>query len=296
MTPEHWRRELGEAFANLVPLPLGPRPPTGRLAGLSLGQLAAFQVKGTPQVVRRTNAAPAEPYKICVQVHGRATVHQDDREIVLNPGEMAMYDTGRPYELRLEQQWTCAVLTFPRRALGLPEHVLAESMTHAYPLTDGPGAVLAGFVRSAVNQPTHPAAASRLGEAGLHLIAGTLSEAAPLDKPGAADALRLQILGYVRSHLTDPDLSHSHVAAAHHMAPRTLHRLFEHEPFTVTDYIRSCRLAAVHRDLTDPLLHNRAIAALAAHWGFTDQAHFTRAFRAQYGVTPSQARRTTAAD
>ncbi|HEX6358396.1 helix-turn-helix domain-containing protein [Actinophytocola sp.] len=295
---ERWRVELADAFSQLIPEPLDEHQPDGALSGLRLGQLVTFQVDGTPQVVRRTRAAvraaPGDPYKICVQVRGRATVHQDGREVVLEPGQMAIYDTGRPYDLRLERQWSCAVLAFPRNALGLPEHLITASMAHAYQLADGPGAVLADFVRSAVRrQGSIPAtAASRLGEAGLHLIAGTLSETSATScADEAADALRLQILAYVRTHLADPDLSHARVAAAHHMAGRTLHRLFEHEPCTVTDYIRTQRLEAVHRDLTDPLLRNRSIATLASRWGFTDQAHFTRAFRARYGTAPSHARR-----
>jgi hypothetical protein len=49
-----------------------------------------------------------------------------------------------------------------------------------------------------------------------------------IEPPGgdtAADARRIRVLAYVRAHLTDPGLTHDHVAAAHHMAPRTLHRL-----------------------------------------------------------------------
>lgn len=102
--------------------------------------------------------------------------------------------------------------------------------------------------------------------------------------------MRLQILGYVRARLSDPELSHGQVAAAHHMRGRTLHRLFEREPYTVTDYIRTQRLAAVHRDLADPLLANRTIAAVAARWGFRNEAHFTRAYRAHFGTTPSRGR------
>ena len=107
--------------------------------------------------------------------------------------------------------------------------------------------------------------------------------------------MRLQILAHIRAHLADTELTHSQVAAVHHMAPRTLHRLFEHEPYTVTDYIRARRLEATMRDLTDPLLAHRSIAAIAARWCFTDQAHFTRAFHTRYGVNPSVARRNAAA-
>lgn len=291
-----WREELGGAFGRLAPEALEGRPLDGRMAGTHLGPLATYQVSGTPQIVRRTPAAirqaPIDLFKICVQQAGRAIVRQGDHEVVLESGQMAIYDTGKPYELRLEQQWTCAVMAFPRDALGLPEHIVATSMAHAYPLTAGPGAVLAGFVASAVLQrdSIRTTAANRLGEAGLHLVAGTLSDIAELDGDGAADALRLQVLSYVRANLGDPDLSHARVAAAHHMAARTLHRLFEHEPCTVTDYIRSLRLEAVFRDLTDPLLANRSIATLAARWCFTDQAHFTRAYRARFGMTPSASR------
>jgi AraC-like DNA-binding protein len=77
------------------------------------------------------------------------------------------------------------------------------------------------------------------------------------------------------------------------MAARTLHRLFEEEPCTVTGYIRSCRLEGVRRDLADPLLAHRSVAAVAARWCFTSPAHFTRAFRARYGVNPSAVRAPT---
>lgn len=297
---ELWREQLGTAFGQLVPESLEAGAPDGRMAGTALGVLAAYEVSGTPQVVRRTPGAvrrmPVDLLKICVQLRGRATVIQDGREITLEPGKMAIYDTGRPYHLRLEQQWTCAVLAFPREALSLPERVVLASMTRAYPLAGGPGAVLAGFVASAVLQHTtiRDTAAGRLGEAGLHLIAGTLGDAALPDTDAAADALRLQILGYIRAHLAEPELTHARVASAHHMAPRTLHRLFEHEPYTVTDYIRARRLESALRDLSDPLLAHRSIAAIAAHWCFTGQAHFTRTFHAKFGINPSDARRDLA--
>jgi len=294
---EAWHEHLGAAFGQLVPEAVGAQAPVGGLAGTHLGALATYEVRGTPQVVRRTPGAvrrmPIDLLKICVQVTGRATVCQDNREIEIEPGHMAIYDTGRPYHLRLDGQWTCAVMAFPREALALPEHIVLASMNRAYPLTDGPGAVLASFISSAVRQRNtiRITSASRLGEAGLHLVAGTLSDAAPPEGAGAADALRLQILNYIRAHLPEPDLTHARVAAAHHMAGRTLHRLFEREPYTVTDYIRSCRLEAVMHDLTDPLLAHRSIAALAAHWCFTGQAHFTRTFHARFGINPSDARR-----
>jgi transcriptional regulator GlxA family with amidase domain len=129
-----------------------------------------------------------------------------------------------------------------------------------------------------------------MGEAGLHLIAGVLGTDVPEDE-AAADAQRVRVLHYVRTHLADSDLTHDRVAAAHRMAPRTLHRLFEHEPYTITEYIRLQRLEAAHRDLADPLFQHLSIARVAARWRFISPAHFTRAFQARYGVPPSTIRR-----
>jgi hypothetical protein len=109
---EAWREQLGGAFGQLVPEAVEECAPTGWMAGTHLGTLAAYEVSGTPQVVRRTPAAvrrmPIDLIKICVQLSGRATVVQGDREIRIEPGQMAIYDTARPYHLLLEQQWTCA--------------------------------------------------------------------------------------------------------------------------------------------------------------------------------------------
>ena len=44
------------------------------------------------------------------------------------------------------------------------------------------------------------------------------------------------------------------------------------------------------RDLSDPALAHGTIGALAATWGFTDPARFSRAFRAAYGCSPTEAR------
>jgi transcriptional regulator GlxA family with amidase domain len=62
------------------------------------------------------------------------------------------------------------------------------------------------------------------------------------------------------------------------------------QPWSVSGLIRHERLEAVRRDLEDPSLRNRSVAALAARWCFFDAAHFSRVFRQHYGYPPSQTR------
>ena len=152
---EPWRVRLGAAFQDLVPEALDQEPdPRGTLTGVRLGPVGVFTVSGTPQVVQRITSAvrrsPGDLIKVCVQLHGRATVQQDGHEVALDPGELAVYDTGRPYKIRLEGALTCAVMALPRDAIGLSEGDLDRWMHRMYPATHGPGSVLSHFVVSTV--------------------------------------------------------------------------------------------------------------------------------------------------
>ncbi|WP_127506419.1 helix-turn-helix domain-containing protein [Actinoplanes solisilvae] len=290
---------LSQSFGGLAPAP--PGEATGTMAGTEMGPLLAYQISGAPQHLRRTQGAvrrdPIDRLKLCLQLDGAATVSQDGRQVHIGPGQMTLYDTDVPYDLRLEHRWSCAVLAFPRGALSLPDNVVRQAMQRAHSFGEGSGAVLAGFIATAVGQrKSLGAAADRLGEAGLHLVAGALGVVAPAGGDAVEDAQRIRVLQYVRDHLGDPGLTHDRVAAAHRLAPRTLHRLFEHEPHTVTEHIRLRRLESTRRDLADPLLTHLSIARIAARWGFSSQAHFTRAFQARYGLAPSAVRRAGLAE
>jgi AraC-like DNA-binding protein len=58
----------------------------------------------------------------------------------------------------------------------------------------------------------------------------------------------------------------------------------------VSTWIRSRRLDRCRRELVDPLAAHRPVGEVAARWGFPDAAHFSRAFRAEFGEPPSVVR------
>jgi AraC-like DNA-binding protein len=80
------------------------------------------------------------------------------------------------------------------------------------------------------------------------------------------------------------------IAEAHHVSVRTLYRLFESSGCTIIEWIRAQRLGRCRRDLADPSLTGQPIHVIAARWGFTSHAHFTRAFRAAHGMSPLEYR------
>jgi AraC-like DNA-binding protein len=72
------------------------------------------------------------------------------------------------------------------------------------------------------------------------------------------------------------------------VAPRTLQRRLAAEQATFPGVVRSARVAAAGRLLADGAL---AIGVIGFVCGFSDQAHFTRQFRRQTGLTPAAYRR-----
>ncbi|MBO8189365.1 helix-turn-helix domain-containing protein [Streptomyces sp. DW4-2] len=105
-------------------------------------------------------------------------------------------------------------------------------------------------------------------------------------------ALFATVQSFIWAHLGDPGLCPDAIAAAHHISTRSLHRLFQSQGCTVSSWIRRQRLNRARRDLADPKLAHHPIQAIAATWGFTRPADFTRAFRAAYGIPPHHFRTT----
>ncbi|GAB2922931.1 helix-turn-helix transcriptional regulator [Streptomyces mayteni] len=126
-----------------------------------------------------------------------------------------------------------------------------------------------------------------LERAVIDLLASTL-ETRSAEPPGQAHALALRVQAFVRRHLGDPDLSPGTIAAAHHISVGYLHRIFRtlgHDT-TLAAWIRHERLEGARRQLADPAHRAVPVHRIAARWGFTDAAVFSRTFRAVYGLPP----------
>lgn len=138
-----------------------------------------------------------------------------------------------------------------------------------------------------------PADAPRLGGITVDLLNALIAHHAamePVDRLPQR-ALLPRIKEYVWRHLHDPGLSPRSIAAAHHISVSYLHRLFQSQGIAVSSWIRRLRLERARRDLGDPALDAVPIHRIATRWGFNDHATFTRAFRAAYGIAPSDHRR-----
>jgi len=93
---------------------------------------------------------------------------------------------------------------------------------------------------------------------------------------------------YIECHLGSEDLQPSAIWKAANVSRSRLYRLFA-PVGGVARYVIQQRLLRAHAALTNPR-DPRTISAIAYDCGFTNVAHFARAFREAFGVTASQVR------
>lgn len=121
-------------------------------------------------------------------------------------------------------------------------------------------------------------------DAYFHALAVSLGSDDGSEEAGAR--LLQHILRYIDAHLAEPSLSPAEVASATGISLRHLHRVFSATDCTMGDYVRRRRLKQCRKDMMDSRFRQRTITEIAFSWGFSDTAHFSHAFRKQFGTSP----------
>ena len=91
--------------------------------------------------------------------------------------------------------------------------------------------------------------------------------------------------------LSDPNLTPGRVAEEHGVSLRYLQKLFTLSGKTFSNYVRTRRLERCRAELVSPLYADLSITEICYRWGFNASAHFSRAFRAHYNISPREYRR-----
>jgi AraC-like DNA-binding protein len=293
-----WKHAINAAFVPLTVASPEPLSFTGSLLSQPIGATHVSHVSGTASHVRRTRREIAENdpglIKLGLQVRGYSLVVQDGREAALTPGDFAIYDTGRPYDLYFDDSFRMLVVMFPAESLQLRPGDISSLTASRVSGRQGLGSLtssLLGAMGQQLSDGLMPDAMS-VSDALLSLVSAVFAERIRPESPLASQRLVLlaRIQAYISAHLADPELSVTDVAAAHHISVRYLQKLFEERGETASSWIRRKRLERCRRDLQNPRLRNRPVSAVGMHWGFTDASSFSRAFKSAYGQAPSEYR------
>ncbi|WP_307795352.1 helix-turn-helix domain-containing protein [Actinacidiphila acididurans] len=277
---------------------------------VDLAPLRVMELAATPASVLRTERlirrGDPEMLSVILPVNGGLAVSQSGRETVVGRDQLALYDSSRPFEIRVAAaggMTTVVSAHAPRALLELPQARFGRLL--ARPLPAGRGSGFGGLLTQLLTDVTGdadtfaPTDLARLGgithDLLTALVAHHLDAEAAVPDPAHQHTLLLRIDSFVQQHLHDAALSPAAIAAAHHISVSHLHRLFAPRGTTVAASIRRQRLERARRDLADPALLDMPVHRIATRWGFTGHSTFTRAFRAAYGAPPRDYRHQTAA-
>src|SRR5215467_480658 len=259
-----------------------------------IGRLLVAQVRSTAQDIRRTprdiDPSEEEYFHVLLVASGVGRVSQDDRHAEFHPGDWVAFDSFRPVQLLFESDWDAYALVFPRESVQLSESERRLMTARRMDGSAGLTGVVSRFLLDLARTSEHVSAAQ--SEPALlqasDLVASLLSDYAD---PGEAvrgclqRTLMLRIKDYIGQRLCDPGLGPPEIAAAANISVRYLHKLFEAEHRSVSQYIKGLRLERSRRELLDPRLAGRPIAAVAFDCGFGALSGFTRAFKDAYGTS-----------
>jgi len=290
---------VSESFVPLQVTTSRPEPFHGVLRTVSVGDIHISEVSAARHTVERTPELIARGedrrcFKLSVQLEGTGLLIQDDREALLQPGDLAVYDTHRPYSLAFDEAYRSMVIMFPKHLVDLPPESVGQLTAVRMSGSEGIGGIIVPFLTQLVDNldQLSGSAGQRLSRSALDLVSTMFSQKLDIARGPATPhhALMQRIRFYIDENLAAADLDPARIAAAHFISTRHLHSIFQENGCTVSSLIRSRRLQRCHRDLLNPALADRPVAAIAARWGFVDAAHFSRVFKAAHGVSPSEVR------
>lgn len=266
---------------------------------LELGELQVsalsfpyMEIARTAKVIRQSDP---EMYMINYHLGEEGSFSQAGSDTAFHAGDLTVLDSSRPFDAHvhpLQGSWSQLNVQLPRKLLPLPERTVQGLLAVPISGRHGMGGVLARWLTD-LNARAHeftPADIPTLTSVTLDLLASVIARCLEAEESLTPEtrrtALRAQINAFVEQHLADSDLSPQTIADAHHISLRHLQQLLAEDSTSPAAWIRGRRLERCRLDLANPRLNARPIQAIAERWGFTNPTHFSRLFRATYGIPP----------
>ena len=232
---------------------------------------------------------PVDAIAVSLVVDGSMAIEVGGRVLNCQAGDGFLLDSGRDFRFVHDSLTTTCICTYWLPRLRLP--VAAADLVQGLMLsaTSLPSAVLLSSLRVLAGridkmmpnelQDLTPGLAAMV-------TAAAQREAGPQIKWGR-ETRTSRVLKFIESNLTSSELEPDRIAGQFGLSRASLYRLFE--PLGgVASYIRVRRLERARAELTAKGSSSRSIALVGRKFGYPDAASFSRAFRAQFGLSPMQ--------
>ena len=296
-TAPAWHDWMAQLFSGLDTDLYGDTRFDGHLSVAYAGDVMLTKLDaGRHRVIRDSHKlrdSEAAYLKIVAPWDGYAQVEQHGSKASVSNGSWAIYDTSQPYVVANPQHTEHLIMMVPKQSIAERGLRLESLMGRSVGGSAGIARIALQTMRSTYQELDNMTAplARRAGELLVDMVHLSLQAlGGQATAVTQKQALYDRICDHVASHVRDPALSVDQVAEALNCSRRHLHNAFAGKEQSLGGFIQQSRLELCMRELHSPALAHRTITEIAMSCGFGNSAHFSRAFKAYAGMSPSEFR------
>ena len=294
-----------EAFMDLSPSKTSSTPFSATVESVRLPRgrvntvrASSHSVECRSHHIRRKGEAC---YYLNLQMKSQSTIIQGSKVFILNPGQMALFDGEKPFEVHHPKDREMAVASFqvPKKLVEdvARENRLELGQVGQRQVSDHAtlGTLATATAYTLVNQSLSVQALDTQAMFDSLVRLGIAASADVHDEFAWANAARgpalfATILSYTERNLRDPELSVSSVSKHFSISTRYLHKLFDNGGPSFSEYVHNRRLDLAIAQIRSPKFFGASIAEIAFGCGFSDLSTFNRRFKSKFGISPSRVR------
>lgn len=294
----YWHDAIASAY---FPLDLRFRNPASFSGDLSIWQLGsvslsrltsgALQYRRLPQHFK---AEREEHFLVTVPARSEVYFSQCGKDVRCNPGGFILERSHEPYEFSHDEAADLWVMKVEAKMLGGRIRQPDRFCSLQFNAAEGAGGLFTDMLHliparfDAMSEEVHATIGQQLIDL---LVLALKADERTLTTGNSTvrEAHLTRIESFIRKNLGDCELDPESIARGCGISTRYLHELFRDTNQTLGSWIRDQRLEACRESLRDQA-NRQSVAEIAYRWGFGDQAQFSRAFKAQYGIPPKEFR------
>lgn len=287
-----WREMMCLNYSKTHCIRVGDAPFNGVLKRRPMGGLEVGLIRSSPLFYRRgiteIRQNPTDGFNILYLTDGEIKVAQGGAGTIVAPGDFVLYHHGSPFEIEIKKSYTATSVTVPYKLLSSRLRNATRYTAKAISGTS-PNAVLACSLMKQFQQPEIFDAMGRaenVAHAMVEIIASAVEIAFGSSFEAGIPSVVSRAKDYMLHNLDNSDLDLDQIAQANAVSPRTLIRAFATEGMTPMRWLWRQRLRESFEALSSGKIESVTSAVFA--FGFKDLSHFSRAFKKEFGLSPSR--------
>lgn len=271
-----------------------------RLKQFALKQLKLCDIVCDPVRIDRSKSHIAhdgvDDVLLMFQLAGEVFVNQNGQDFVVRAGDVAILRADSPYRVFYQRPSRRLFMSVPRQEflprVGSSIDLPVFRRLHKTPL----GRIVSNLMLSVAADANlldgrdGQAIADSVLDLLARLVRRDVGHDLAIQQKDATAAVD-QAFDLMEQHFADPELTPTQIADFVGISVRHLHTLVSATGTTVGRWLWERRLLACYEALQNPSRSKNTITEIAFEFGFSDAAHFSRAFKSRFGLTPSDVRK-----